>query len=78
VPTTERPKGAMTDTARGSKRMFWLYVATAVLALAAFVLDDDRDWSSWLGIGLALLGGTLAVLYLRSWRILSKPSGRSS
>jgi hypothetical protein len=78
VLTGERSKGAMTDTARGSERLFWLWVVVTVLALGGLVLDDDRDWSSWLGVGQALLGGTLAVLYLRSWRILSRSDGAPS
>jgi hypothetical protein len=75
----ERPTGALTDTARGSKRLFWLWVVVMALALAGLVLDDDRDWSSWLGVGQALLGGTMAVLHFRSWRILtSSDIARSS
>ena len=78
VLTTDRPRGAMTDTARGSKRLFWVWVVVMALALAGLVLDDDRDWASWLGVGQALLGGTLAVLHLRSWRILSRSDSARS
>ena len=62
----------MTNTARGSKRLFWLYAVMTALSLLTVVLDDGRDWSSWLRFGLTLTWGTLAVLHLRSWRILSR------
>ena len=72
MTTIERPKGAMTSTVLGSKRMFWLYVVLTALSLIASILDRSWDWASWLRIGLTLFWGTGAVLYFRSWRILSR------
>ena len=46
VTTIERPKGAMTNTAPGSKRVFRLYVVMTALSLIASVLDDNWDWAS--------------------------------
>ena len=68
----------MTHTARASQRSFWLYVALTALSLTATVLDDDRDWSTWLHVVLTLVRGTMAVRFLRSWRILSRQGGERS
>ena len=62
----------MTKTARGSKRQFWLNVVLTALSLTTVILDDGWDWSRWVRIGLTLVWGTQAMLYLRSWRIISR------
>ena len=46
MTTIERPKGAMTSSALGSKRMFWLYAVITALSLIASILDRSWDWAS--------------------------------
>jgi len=67
-----RPKGALTDTARQSKRAFVLNAAAAALSLTLLIAADQRDWTYWLRLALTLLWATLAVFNLRSWQILKR------
>lgn len=67
-----RPKGALTDTARQSKRAFVLNAAATALSFALLIVADQREWIYWLRLALTLLWATLAVFNLRSWRILER------
>ena len=64
-----RPKGALTDTARGSK---WGCLGFAILALAnlALYFFDSTPRESLLIPGVGFF--VPALVYLRSWRILSR------
>ena len=78
VVTPSRPKGALTNTARQSKRAFVLNAAAAALSFVLLLFADQRDWTYWLRLALTLLWATLAVFDLRSWRILERHELRSS
>ena len=70
MTTSNRPKGALTYTARQSRRSFVLNVALAAFSFILLIAADDVDWTYWVRIAVTLLWATLAVLYFRSWRIL--------
>jgi hypothetical protein len=72
VTTPTRPKGALTQTARQSKRASARDAVAAALSFALLIGAGHRDWRFWVLLALTLYWAILAVLNLRSWRILKR------
>jgi len=62
VTTSHRPKGALTDTARQSKRSFVLNIVLAAFSFVLLIAADDVDWTYWVYSRPTPLGDTRSAL----------------
>lgn len=78
-PLAEVPRAQIIGKSHGTvQRLFWVYVVIAALGLISVIVDDDRDWSSWLGVGRDTALGAVSALYLRSWRTTRRADSEGS
>lgn len=65
----DRPKGAMTGTARGSKWFAWCYAVLALVSGWVYLADE---WGDWVRLLITVTWIVMAVVYYRSWKILKR------